>query len=222
MDTVLEPLIRSPKLPAYVQELATLLTSERERREKFYEELTEDIKAEFINGEVFMHSPARRGHILASGNLFHLLKAHVVRHQIGEVLLEKALVCLTRNDYEPDVLFYGKEKAAAFTLDQIRHPAPDFVVEVLSETTEKNDRGVKFEDYAANGIAEYWIVDANARTVEQFRLENQVYRLHRLARDGDRVTGIVVTGFDIPVAAIFDEQANRQALLTLLGVAEKP
>ena len=94
-------------------------------------------------------------------------------------------------------------------------------MEVLSETTEKNDRGVKFEDYAANGIAEYWIMDAEARTVEQFRLENQVYRLHRLARDGDRVTSIVVTGFDIPVVAIFDEQANRLALLTLLGVAEK-
>ncbi|MBM3838155.1 MAG: Uma2 family endonuclease [Verrucomicrobia bacterium] len=221
MDTVLEPLIRSPKLPAYVQELSSLLTSERERREKFYEELTEDIKAEFINGEVFMHSPARRSHILATGYIYNLLHNHVSRHQLGEVLLEKALVCLTRNDYEPDVLFYGKDKAASFTLDQIKHPAPDFVVEVLSETTEKNDRGVKFEDYAAHGVAEYWLVDPDARTVEQFCLESRAYRLHRLAREGDRVASVVVAGFDIPVAAIFDEQANRRALLTLLGMAEK-
>lgn len=221
MDTLLEPLIRSPKLPAYVQELATLLTSEGERREKFYDELTEDTKAEFINGEVFMHSPARRSHILTTGYIYNLLHNYVTRHQLGEVLLEKALVCLTRNDYEPDVVFFGKEKASAFTLDQIKHPAPDFVVEVLSETTEKHDRGVKFEDYAAHGTGEYWIVDAEARTVEQFRLESQAYRLHRLAREGDRVASIVVAGFDIPVAAIFDEQANRQALLALLGVSEK-
>ena len=221
MDAVLETLIRSPKLPAYVHELSFLLTSERERRERFYKELTEDIKAEFINGEVLMHSPARRGHILATGYIYNLLHNYVSHRQLGEVLMEKALVCLTRNDYEPDVLFYKKEKAAAFTLDQIKHPAPDFVLEVLSETTEKIDRGVKCEDYAAHGTAEYWIVDADARTVEQFRLEGHAYRLHRLARDGDRVTSIVVAGFDIPVAAIFNEQANRQTLLALLGVAGK-
>ncbi|GAB2598351.1 Uma2 family endonuclease [Spirosoma areae] len=38
-------------------------------------------------------------------------------------------------------------------------PAPDLVIEVLSKSTARRDRGVKFTDYAANGIAEYWIVN---------------------------------------------------------------
>ena len=44
------------------------LALERRRREKFYEELTEDGKFEFINGKVIMHSPAKRKHINVTKN----------------------------------------------------------------------------------------------------------------------------------------------------------
>ncbi|MCI0533913.1 MAG: hypothetical protein L0Z50_01665, partial [Verrucomicrobiales bacterium] len=62
MKTVLEPLLQSPCLPEYVDSLNRTLSLERERRQKFYEELTEDRKFEFINGKVVMHSPAKRKH----------------------------------------------------------------------------------------------------------------------------------------------------------------
>ena len=218
MDTLLEPLVNSPRLPRLVAELEALVAAERDRRQKFRDELTEDSKAEFINGEVIMQSPARRSHILAVRNLVHLLHAHVSRHRLGEVLFEKTLVCLTRNDYEPDVLFYGAAKAARLTREQTEFPAPDFIIEVLSESTERHDRKTKFEDYALHGVNEYWIVDPDAGTVEQYRLEGEAYQLHRQVRESDRISSRVVDGFDIPVTAIFDEQANRAALLALLGV----
>jgi len=218
MNAVLQPLANSPRLPAYVQELEQLLAGERERRRRFYDEVTDQFKAEFINGQVIMHTPARRIHTMVVKHLVNLLHNHVCRHQLGEVLFEKALISLARNDYEPDVLFYGRAKAVAFTPTQVRHPASDFIAEVLPDATAALDRGVKFEDYAAHGVVEYWLVDTDSGSIEQYRLEGETYRLHLHARAGDRIASLVVPGFDIPVTAVFDEAANQQTLLTLLGM----
>jgi len=44
--------------------------------------------------------------------------------------------------------------------------APRFVTEVLSDSTEKADRGCKKELYRKIGVLEYWIVDWRIQTVE--------------------------------------------------------
>lgn len=72
-----------------------------------------------------MHSPAKAKHLRATQNLAGLLRAFVQRYGLGEVFSEKALICLTRNDYEPDVVFFARAKADRFTADQIEFPAPD-------------------------------------------------------------------------------------------------
>lgn len=43
---------------------------------------------------------------------------------------------------------------------------PRFVMEVLSDSTEKYDRGEKMQIYANAGIGEYWIVDWRKKQVE--------------------------------------------------------
>ena len=42
MHELLEPIVNSPDFPAHVTELQRLLAEERARRERFYEEMTED------------------------------------------------------------------------------------------------------------------------------------------------------------------------------------
>ena len=49
---VLEPLLKSPKLVIYANQLQQYMDEERRKREAFYDWLTEDTKAEFINGEI--------------------------------------------------------------------------------------------------------------------------------------------------------------------------
>ena len=214
MDALLEQMVASPALPRYVDTLQALLADERARRERFYEEMTEQQKVEFINGEVFMHSPAKIRHTDVVGNLVLLLKFHVARQQLGWVGFEKCLVCLTRNDYEPDVLFYGQEKAALLQPDQMKLPAPDFVVEVLSPSTERHDRRIKFEDYAAHGIAEYWIIDPVALTVEQYTLPagGTEYQTAGTWSGQDEIVSAAVPGFRLPAVALFDREANLAAL----------
>ena len=48
---------------------------------------------------------------------------------------------------------------------------PRFVMEVLSDATEKYDRGEKMETYCKVGVSEYWIVDWRKKSVEIYMFD---------------------------------------------------
>ncbi len=51
-------------------------------------------------------------------------------------------------------------------------PLPLLVVEALSPSTARYDRGLKRRFYQRAGVPEYWIVDIDARVVERWRPED--------------------------------------------------
>lgn len=214
----LEPLLKSPKLSIYTKQLQQYMDEEQHKREAFYDWITEDIKAEFINGEIVMQTPAKKRYTVATMNLSSLLDAYVEQHDLGFVGTETVLIALTRNDYLPDVCFFTTEKAQDFPSDQVKYPAPDFVVEVLSPGTATIDRGIKFEEYAASGIGEYWIVDPEQQTVEQYHLQGETYELLLKVKSGE-ISSEVVKGFTLPVTAIFDRKLKNQVLTQFLNAA---
>lgn len=215
MDAIIEELKQKPNLKSLVDELNEILKEEDKRREEFYNTITEDDKAEFINGEVIMHSPVKIEHAEASMLLSSLMHLFALRHNLGEVFTEKVMIQLTRNSYEPDIVFFGKEKAKSFEKKQMLFPAPDLIVEILSPSTEKSDRGVKFTDYALHGIQEYWLIDPQHQFVEQYILQNSNYELETKIRSG-MITSKVLTGFAIEAKAIFDKEESRKALQQIL------
>jgi Uma2 family endonuclease len=212
---LLEQLLQLPRLPAVAQRLDALVADEAARRAHFIETVLECEKAEFINGEKIVHSPAKLKHTATIGSLLRLVSTYVMVHDLGWVGFEKVMVSLTRNDYEPDICFFAAATADGFHPDQMRFPAPDFVVEVLSTSTAANDRGVKFDDYAAHGVAEYWIIDPDAETVEQYRLAGDSYELAIKAQTGE-LRSFAVPGFVIPVRAIFEDVLNQATLRQIL------
>jgi Uma2 family endonuclease len=211
----LDELLRSPHLYEYAREIETALELEARKRREFYQQISDDEKVEFINGEIVYHSPVLLRHTVASKHLLFLLDTYVQFRNLGFVGHEKMMISLSRNDYEPDICYFNTEKAAEFTPDQMHFPAPDFIVEILSPSTEANDRGIKFVDYAAHGVAEYWIVDPTAETVEQYRLTAESYDLVVKVKDGP-IESIVISGFTIPVRAIFDDNEYWTTLRSLL------
>lgn len=200
--TTVETLLQEPNLPELLQDLNQAWEDEQRRRHLFWADVDEGVKAEFINGEIVYHSPVYGRHWMASSNITTELLPYVKANRLGKVAYEKVMIRLTRNDYEPDICFWTIERAAGFEEKQSVFPAPDFVVEILSDSTRQRDYGVKFIDYARHGVREYWIVDPGQRTVEQYLLEGEQFVLAQKLKEG-LLRSEVVTGFGMAVPEIF-------------------
>jgi Uma2 family endonuclease len=211
IEQLIQPLLHSPQLPLVVARLQRELESENIRRQQFYAAMTPEQKVEFIDGQVVTHSPARNRHLDVTLRVCHLLRTFVAVHALGQVKHEKCLCVFPRNDYEPDVVFFGFEKSARLQDDTMHFPIPDLIVEVLSDSTAGRDRGLKFEDYAANGVSEYWIIDADVPFIEQYCLEQGQYQLQLKSSTGQLVSR-VIPGLEFPVVALFDPQTNLQVI----------
>lgn len=215
-SAILESMLDAPDLPELIGEAQRALAREQKLREKFYADITPEHKWEFIQGEVIMHSPALNRHLAASQRLYDLLSAYARVHRLGLVRHETAMTSFPRNDYEPDVMFFGPAKTALIDPDTLKFPVPDFIAEVLSPSTEARDRGIKFRDYALHGVAEYWIIDPVAEAVEPHRLEDAGYHPAPRQTEGT-LSSDVVPGFEIPVRALFDEVENLRVLKQILA-----
>ena len=134
---------------------------------------------ELIDGEVVAMSPRpvfNHNHI--AFNIAVMFQSYL-RGKRCTVIPDGTDLYLTEKDrFVPDMMVVCDR-------DKIRrdgvHGAPDLVVEVLSPSTAKNDRLHKKAVYGSCGVREYWLVDPENRTIEQYlpqdgRLElNTVY-----------------------------------------------
>ncbi|MGI8542514.1 MAG: Uma2 family endonuclease [Aridibacter sp.] len=207
----IQQIMEMPNAAILAERINSALAEEKAKREHFYEIVEENKKMEFINGEIFFHSPVKKQHNSATKLFCKLLDTFVIKNDLGYVGVEKILISLTRNDYEPDVCFFKKDKSKDFDRRKMQFPAPDFVVEVLSPSTEIHDREIKFQDYAAHGVEEYWIVDPEAETIEQYVLRDEEYELLLKSGNGE-IQSVAVEHFTIPIRSIFDERENLRVL----------
>ncbi len=217
MVEAFDQLKQSPHLQFYVNELHAILKEEKEKRQDFYNNITENDKAEFINGAVIMHSPVTLAHSDASDLIHGAMRIWADEHNLGLVRHEKLMIECTRNSYELDICFWRKERAAKFKPDQKLFPPPDLIVEVTSKSTEAIDRGHKFEDFQAHGVKEYWIVDPRQKSIEQYLLKRSKYVLEVKVAKPNAIHSLVLKGLIFPVEAAFNEKANVKLIKSWFG-----
>ena len=217
-QTAIRQILKSPKAAQHIEAMNKALADEKKRRLEFYDWIDENTKAEIINGQIIIHSPVKDEHWQVSDLLSTTLSIFVRLKKLGRVGVEKVMISLTHNDYEPDIVFFKKEKADTFVKGQMLYPAPDFIVEILSKTTEKTDRTIKKNDYAAHGVREYWIIDPIKQIIEQYLLidenDTSYFQPYILGID-EQISSRVIEGFTIPVRAIFDADENVRDLENL-------
>ena len=130
---------------------------------------------ELINGKVVAMSPAATNHNRISGRIFSIFDHYLSGKKCEPFADGENLFLSEKNHFIPDVMIVCDP-------DKIKsdgvHGAPDLVVEVLSPSTAKNDKGYKKEAYAAAGVKEYWIVSPNDKLLEQYLLKDGQFILH--------------------------------------------
>jgi Uma2 family endonuclease len=82
------------------------------------------------------------------------------------------------------------------------HGAPDFIAEILSDSTAMKDLSVKKKLYEESGVREYWIVSPEDESVFAYRLESGRFGLVREYRHEDSVDSTVLSGFVWPARGL--------------------
>lgn len=159
---------------------------------------------EVIRGELYMTAAPTIKHQDAVRNLLVALHLFVRERRQGKVYDSPVDVRLSEQTVvEPDIVFISRERLSIIKESSIEG-APDLIIEVLSPSNWVVDRRDKFVVYEAAGIGEYWIVDPDAQTVEVYSLRQDRYALLERYEPGQRVQSELLTGFQIPVDAIFE------------------
>ena len=140
-----------------------------------YRTWPDDERWEIIDGEAYAMSPSP-----------------AARHQMVQTRLVSALDIFFRGKpcraisapmdvklsdvdiVQPDVLVVCQPEQIKATHIE---GAPALVIEILSESSERHDRGIKMRLYAAHGVPEVWLVKPYPSMVEVYRLDGESYRL---------------------------------------------
>ena len=131
----------------------------------------EEIWEELIDGKAVAMSPRpTTNHYHVSFNIAHIF-ANYLRGKRCTPFGDGVDLYLTEKDrFIPDGMVVCDP-------DKIKrdgvYGAPDLVVEVLSPSTAKNDRGHKKQVYEQCGVREYWIVDPRDRKILVYYLKNE-------------------------------------------------
>jgi Uma2 family endonuclease len=170
------------------------------RRRASYQDLLavpDHLVAEILDGELVTSPRPGSPHAYAAGKIFRDINTRFDGPAGGDggggwwILFEPELH-LDKDILVPDIGGWRHERMPVFPNVSFFEMAPDWVCEVASPSTARIDRAGKLAVYGREGVRHVWLVDALARTLEVFRLE-----------DGRWVVAAVHSGDDVVRAEPF-------------------
>jgi len=135
----------------------------------FAEEHRDERKKEILDGVAYMAPQPGLAHIRSSFTVAKIFDRFFDGKECE--VFEEAQVYFSEKDKPiPDV--------SVVCNPEILKPtgifgAPNLVVEILSRSTSKRDRGYKFNLYEKYGVKEYWIIDIKNRILAVFLLNDE-------------------------------------------------
>lgn len=158
------------------------------RLQMSYEEwlaMSDEFRSEWVDGEVLLMPPVSGPHSTAN---FRIMVA-LDRDLHGVLLYADVGVKMPRNRVRaPDVMVVTQPVGRGFT-DEV----PILAVEILSPATRGKDLLVKASEYAAFGVAHYWIVDTEDRSISVLLNRDGAWE-ETQHLDASRPAGEVVVG----------------------------
>jgi Uma2 family endonuclease len=167
----------------------------------------ENFRAELIEGELYMMAPPLRAHQKIVTKLLFQFESWL-KDKSCEVYPAPFGVRLFPLADDSDDTFVEPDLTVicdpAKLDDRGCNGVPDLVAEVLSPSTARYDRTVKFRQYRRAGVREYWLVDPDTKTVEICVLEDGRYVITAWD-DTETVPVTVLPGCEIALPAVFAE-----------------
>ncbi len=159
-----------------------------------YMQLPEGFPAQLIEGCLVKSPSPTYGHQFFIGRIYTRLRDLVGERRVVMAPCDIPLDEL--NVYQPDVVVWAD--APPMDVQQDDNPLPLIVLEVLSPSTEAQDRDVKTRRLLAAGVKEVWLVDPRRRRIQVAAVQRP-----REASDERSVSSDVVPGFSLSPADLF-------------------
>jgi Uma2 family endonuclease len=177
-----------------------------------YDDGTET-RYELVNGKLLEMPTKSQGNISIAKYLLFELAKHV---PIALVTMGTEIEVMGRRATSrlPDLMVHSEESHAALlgakqAIILQDMPPPALVIEVVSPGTENRDRDYRYKrtEYAARGIAEYWIIDPEMQQVTLCLWINGQYEDTVYAGDTP-ISSAVIPGFDLSTTRILAFNLN--------------
>lgn len=132
---------------------------------------------EIINGDHFVNPAPSTYHQTVSKRLQFQLYSQIELQGLGVLFDAPVDVQLSDHDIvQPDLVVVLNVKKTIITPTKIKG-IPDLIVEILSPSSQENDRVLKKDLYQRSGVPEYWIVDPFEHSLAQLVLRGPAYEL---------------------------------------------
>lgn len=170
--------------------------------------LPERLTGEIIDGELFAHPRPAGRHINAEMGLGANLRLPFQSGRGGPggwwILVEPE-VHFARDTLVavPDLAGWRRERMPAIPDGHRFEVVPDWVCEILSPSTQAQDRAKKMPLYARQGVAFAWLVDPSARLLEAYRLHQGTWRLTAVLRGDEAVSVPPFEAISFPLADLW-------------------
>lgn len=157
-------------------------------------------RAELIDGNIYMMAPPNRMHQDISMALSHKIKDYILLNKgTCAVYAAPFAVFLNEDDrtyVEPDLSVICDRKKLT---DAGCNGAPDWIIEIVSNSSRQMDYMRKLFQYRSAGVREYWIVDPGKERVTVYNFREgttEEYQMH------DKVPVGILDGLQIDFAQI--------------------
>ncbi|MFC5605000.1 Uma2 family endonuclease [Sporosarcina koreensis] len=177
-----------------------------------YLEWDNDFNSEAIDGEIISMSPSPTPkHQDILGELFAELKMFLRGKDCSAFSAPMDVCLFASKESAPDTILDWVQPDILVVCDSDKIGdknicgAPDLIVEVLSPSTARNDRLVKYNNYERAGVKEYWIVDPYNMTVEVYSLEGASFVQSKILGKDDLLTVEIFPELEIDLKNIFKE-----------------
>jgi Uma2 family endonuclease len=168
--------------------------------------LPEHLIGEILNGALITQPRPAPRHTLAASSLGGELFSPFDRGRGGPGgwwILDQPELHLGADIMVPDLAGWRRERMPTLPETAWFELAPDWVCEILSPHTARNDRAIKMPNYAREGVSWLWLVDPDPKILEAYELRAGKWTLLTTLHDGQPVSLPPFDAIEFPLSVLW-------------------